>query len=153
MHGEESKPWAGLIVALLLCASAQAAAEACETERQTVLSASKENKDRNLGRYSEEDVSTLAVSNHVAQEVRGGGDFRFVAECGQRCIPFEHGAKADSPNYRDALLVWADLQDTRVTQKVGRGPLDFAFYRLRGCIAREMAAKLKPSRPHQPPRP
>lgn len=140
------KSMASLMGVLLICASANVVAEVCEVERQGVISASERNKDPWMGHYTEKDLTTSHMIENVEQELNDGGDFRYMG-CAWHpdCDYFAANKgtnKPSSPKYRDALLVWADIQDNRLKQKVGRGELDFAYYRFRGCIARSMAANL-----------
>ena len=184
---------AGLVGALLLCASVQVAAEVgqkpfpkieggsgedtrpkqgpkpsagdtsgpgvtshqvCEAEGQGLLLASKENIANSrsspnlMGRYTQEDLGLQKIGLGIEQDINIGNAFYTVAcESIPRCKAFLQtkpvNTKPSSPNYREALLAWSDVMDVHVkTRSAGRGEVDFAEFRYRGCVARHMAANL-----------
>lgn len=122
--------------------------EVCQTERQGVISAQAGGANKDQGRYSDRDLSLAGAIEAVEAEMIDGGDFRYLGgadECGPRCKPFQKRGTVvrGAPNFREGVLLFADLQDLRVARRIGRGPLDFAYYRYRGCVARYIAATLK----------
>ncbi len=116
-----TKSWIWLIGALLVCASAQAAAQVCERERQVVIAATKGKNNADIGE----------LTKYVQNSVRYGED------CASRCKPFQKGV--NSPEYADALRSWARDNDWKAEN-------DHAIlavqYRLSACIARHIASNL-----------
>lgn len=120
-------------------APAVGGAEVCEAERQGV----RERKnERGQGSYTEKELTTSEMIETVELEVRNSTHLRHI-ECGLRSGDFFRegigGVTPGCPNYRDALLAWADIEGTGNV----RGALDFAYGRFRGCIARYMATQIK----------
>lgn len=125
-----------------------AGGEVCQAERQGVISAQAGGANRDQGRYSDRELSLAGAIEVIEAEMRDGGDFRYLGgadECGPRCRPFQARGTVvrGAPNFREGALLFADLQSLRVARRIGRGPLDFAYYRYRGCVARYIAATVK----------
>lgn len=136
------KGWVGLIGGILLCASTQVFAQICEAERQAWASI----VDPKSYKYNE-NWNIPKLMEHIQIELMDGGEFRFMSIYPE--FQTKGVFQAGHPRYREALLAFADAQDARVKANRERGPGDIAFYRHRGCVARNMATQIKSKRPYQ----